>query len=400
MLYLSEIKEKDSAQLPPEVESQLKTNNFIGNHYVEIKIKDTGIGMKPGETAKVFDRYYQIDQSKRRTIEGTGIGLNLCKGMVDIHHGAIYLETNLGLGSCFTIILPILAQQYNNGEISETKLGFEPINDYLTDTITKESSTQTNDIDLNKNDIIILIVEDNRDLRKFICGNLDSYKVIEAANGKEGLDKAINEIPDLIISDIMMPEMDGWELCLAIKTDPKTSHIPFILLTAKSLEENFIEGLKTGADDYITKPFSVEMFQLKVRNLIETRKQFRAFVKKGLIDESDKKAVFTADEQFLHRAKGIVEQYMLEEKFDVLMFSNCLAMSERQLYRKIKALTDQTVNDFILSVKLKKATELLTQKHKTISEVAYSVGFSSPGYFTKCFKEQYGKTPSEFLSGI
>ncbi len=243
----------------------------------------------------------------------------------------------------------------------------------------------------------ILVVEDNKDLSKFIRENINKqYSVYESSNGKEGLEKSFEIIPDLIISDIKMPEMDGIELCEKIKADERTSHIPVILLTARSTMENKIEGLETGADDYITKPFKIQELQIRVNNLIEQRKKLRQqFRKEFLLEPKDIKVV-SSDEKFLTRILEILEQNYANENFTSDEFAKKAGLSRMQLHRKLQALTDQTSSEFIRNFRLKRGLKLLSAKKGNISEIAFEVGFSNPSYFTECFKGLFGYSPSEY----
>jgi len=243
----------------------------------------------------------------------------------------------------------------------------------------------------------ILVVEDNIDLLNFITENISKqYTVYKSSNGKHGLQKAFEIIPDLIISDIKMPEMDGIELCQKIKNDERTNHIPVIILTARSTLENKMEGLETGADDYITKPFKVQELRVRVNNLIEQRKKLREqFRKEFLLEPKDIK-VASADEKFLNRILEILEQNYVNENFTSDEFSKKAGLSRMQLHRKLHALTDQSSSEFIRNFRLKRALKLLSAKKGNISEIAFEVGFSNPSYFTECFKGLFGFSPSEY----
>jgi len=252
---------------------------------------------------------------------------------------------------------------------------------------------------------LLLIVEDNTDLRSYIRGYLDeSYKVVEAVNGKEGLEKALEQIPDLILSDVMMPEMDGFELCGKLKSDPLTCHIPVVLLTARDAIESKIEGLETGADDYLAKPFEPKELQVRIRNLIEQRQRLREKFSSDLT-EGDKESLLQIplasmgemDKTFIMHALEVVEQQMTETDFDVVSFSSEMSLSRQQLHRKLKALTGLSPTEFIRTIRLNKAASLLASHSGTVSEIAYDVGFNSLSYFSKCFQEQFGITPSEYM---
>ncbi|MFC2139920.1 response regulator [Bacteroidota bacterium] len=244
-----------------------------------------------------------------------------------------------------------------------------------------------------------MIVEDNTDLREYIRENLeDDYQTIEACNGEEGFNKGIEFIPDLIISDVMMPKIDGIKFCNMIKSDERTSHIPVILLTAKASGDTKMKGLETGADDYITKPFNAKELLVRVRNLINQRRSLRERFKKEITLEPKEIAITSADEKFLQKIIDYIETNISDTKLSVESMGKDIGLSRVQLYRKLHALTDQSVSEFIRTYRLKRAAQLLEQKKGNISEIAYEVGFNEPSYFTKCFKNQFGKSPSEFNS--
>jgi DNA-binding response OmpR family regulator len=237
-------------------------------------------------------------------------------------------------------------------------------------------------------------VEDNLDVRKYIISHLESdYRIQEAVDGEDGLTQALNHIPDLIISDVMMPKMDGFELCNKLKTDEKTSHIPIIMLTAKATSEDKIEGYETGADDYIMKPFEAAELKVRIKNLIEIRRKLHK--KFSSDDFSIPKELSSIDEQFMKRVLKVINEHISEEEFSIEELGKESAMSRGQIYKKIKALTGKSPSLFLRSVRLAKAKKMIIEGKGTIAEVCYSVGFGSPAYFTKCFNEEFGYSPSE-----
>ena len=244
----------------------------------------------------------------------------------------------------------------------------------------------------------ILIVEDNPDVRMHILENLEEeFLIKEAANGEEGLEKAIESVPDLVITDLMMPKMDGVEMCKRLKTDERTSHIPVIMLTAKANVESKIEGLETGADDYITKPFNIKELIARVKNLIEQRKKLRERFSRDVKLEPKDIAITSADEKFLNRAIGIIEKHMDDFEFDAQTLQEGMNLSRSQLFRKLKALTDQSTTEFIRAIRLKRGAKLLEQKFGNVAEVTYEVGFNNLSYFARCFKKMYGVSPSDYM---
>ncbi len=377
---------------------------------VEIRIKDNGIGIPADLLPKVFDRFYQIDSSHTREHEGTGIGLALAKELIELHEGKITVTSKEGEGAEFIINLP-----RGNFEI-EKERSIDPPDNKILSTFVKEDSENidigTNDTgadilsktalrhtdkDSNKNAEIVLVVEDNADVRAYICEQLEKdYKVFEAINGEDGILKAQKEIPDLIITDVMMPKMNGYQFCKTIKNDEKTSHIPIIMLTAKAGFDDKIEGLETGADAYLLKPFNTKELLVRIKNLLGIRKKLQdKYSKAVFVRKTAGKKISDLDEKFMNKVMEIIENHIAEEDFNIEAFDEKLGMGRVQIYRKLKALTGKSPSRHIRSVRLAKAKNLIEEKKGNISEIAYSVGFSSPQYFTRCFKEEFGFPPSD-----
>ncbi len=388
-----------------------RNDNMKG--YVEIRIRDTGIGVPKEEIPKLFDRFYQVDSSFTKEYEGTGIGLALTKELVELHHGTISVESEMGHPANsgrgwteFTIYLPLGKDHLQKEDILIEEKMYKP-DLYIGEDkyfLHKNNNEKTNgDIDVNflKYDkTIILVVEDNYDMREYIKESLDSsYIIEEAVNGEQGLRKAVKIIPDLIISDMMMPKMDGNEMTRKLKNDEKTSHIPIIILTARSGLENKLEGLQTGADDYLTKPFDIKELQVRIENLISIRKKLQEKFSRieNKTPKTEEKKLTGIDEKFMFKVMDIIEKHISEEDFNIEDFCSELAMSRTQLHRKLKALTGKSASIYIRSVKLSKAKRMIEEQKGNISEIAYSVGFSSPAYFTKCFKEEFGYPPSSII---
>ena len=357
----------------------------------ELTVTDDGIGIEEQDIKNIFNRFYKVKSSTVQ--EGTGIGLALVKELVEIHYGTISVESKLNKGTKFHIEIPQQEELYKKYLVSS-----KPAVELKTKTFGQkfeENEKTENEIQIDAPRI--LVIEDNKDLLNFIKENINKqYAVYESSNGKVGFEKAFGIIPDLIISDIKMPEMDGIELCQKIKADERTSHIPVILLTARSTLENKMEGLETGADDYITKPFKIQELLVRISNLIEQRKKLREqFRKEFLLEPKDIK-VTSADEKFLNRILEILEQNYANENFTSDEFAKKAGLSRMQLHRKLHALTDQSSSEFIRNFRLKRAVKLLSAKKGNISEIAFEVGFSNPSYFTECFKSLFGFSPSEY----
>jgi signal transduction histidine kinase/DNA-binding response OmpR family regulator len=367
-------------------------------------VEDTGIGIPQAQLPRIFERFYQIDSSATRHYEGTGIGLALVKELVSLHGGKIETQSTEGKGSTFTLHIPytlsdVLQEAKENGievhrereELTQETNLAEEMNEE--EEIPKGEFTGKS----TKHAPQILVVEDNADLRGFIAGYLsESFGVKQAPDGLEGYQIAVETMPDLIISDVMMPVLDGISLCRKLKADERTSHIPVILLTAKADAGSKLNGLETGADDYLTKPFSAEELLQRIDNLIRQRQKLKEKYSRSLSLQPAKVSVASADERFLQKVLAIMEENMSNADFDVDSFSREVGMSRAQLNRKITALLDQSPNEFIRTMRLKRASQLLGQKQSNIGEIAFLVGFSNPGYFTKCFRDYYGVAPSEY----
>lgn len=380
------------------------TDNINPKEYAYFYVKDTGIGIPDEEQKNIFKRFYK---AKGNSQSGIGIGLHLVTTIIESHSGKIFVKSNKGKGSTFLVLLKIGNKHFNENEISveqqdKTKTDkHQQSESYLIDVTEEEQDEPKTKIEkLIKNDMpTLLLVEDNKELRKYISKNLENeYNVYEATTGEEAL-KILKEInPEITISDVMLPgEVNGFALTEYIKSDLSTSHIPVILLTALSGQNQKIIGLEKGADVYLTKPFRLRELKAQVKSLLQSReaikKRFRehAFMGKRELKISDQ------DKLFIQKIIQIIETNLSNPEFAVPALCEAVSMSHNKLYRKIKNLTDMTIKDFIQGVKLKTAAQLLVESEKNISEVAYEVGFSDPNYFGKCFKAQFGKSPSDFI---
>jgi signal transduction histidine kinase/ligand-binding sensor domain-containing protein/DNA-binding response OmpR family regulator len=355
---------------------------------IEIIVKDTGIGIAETNLEKIFTRFFQVDDSARQT--GTGIGLALTKELVKLHNGDISVQSKPGKGSKFTIHLP-----YE-----------EMINQSVIKTTSEENQSAHSDIHhveeasgdgMPAGRKIMLLVDDNSDVRYFIKSHFSyNYQVLEGENGLEGWNIALKTIPDIIISDVMMPDIDGFEFCSKIRKDERTSHIPIILLTALGSREHEIEGLSHGADDYITKPFDLGILQTKVENILSVRQSLRQKYTSALLLQPKNVILASPDERFLQKAIEVVENNISDPDLDIERFASEIGVSRMQLYRKLDALTSMTVKEFVRNIRLKRAVQLLVQKKLNISEVAYAVGFKDLSHFRKCFKVEFGMSATEY----
>jgi signal transduction histidine kinase/DNA-binding response OmpR family regulator len=376
------------------VRSGVTTRNERGSNleYFFIEVSDNGNGIPQKDVVQIFNRFYQSDNNQLLQQEGSGIGLALTKELVELHKGNISAKSGLGKGMQIIFEIP------TNLRLSESPLTVEaePPLEKSIEMHEEEFETSEGMKPVDKNLPLILLIEDHKDVRKYIAGILeDRYRVIISQDGENGIEKAKENIPDLIISDVMMPIKNGYEVCLNLKTDEKTSHIPIILLTAKSDIENKIEGLQTKADDYVTKPFIPRELLARIENIVESRKKLREkYKKEGVLKPKDI-TVNSIDEKFLNRLIEIVELHLGNEMFGVEKLSDELGMSRSQLHRKLSALLDTGPNQFIRRFRLQRAHDLIRQNSATTTEIAYQVGFGSPSYFTKCFQEEFGCLPSE-----
>jgi signal transduction histidine kinase/ligand-binding sensor domain-containing protein/DNA-binding response OmpR family regulator len=386
---------------------KIAPESSVAPQWMVLEVQDTGIGIPSDQLEKIFDRFYQVDSSHTKEFEGTGIGLALTRELVSLHQGTIQVSSSLGKGTCFTIELPLW--EMGNAAGTEGKqpnvLSLSEVTPIRLDSPVLAAQTKVQPNELAP---LLLIVEDNADLRTYIRSVFQtSYRIVEARQGEEGLQMALEKIPDLVISDWMMPVMDGVELCHHLKTDERTSHIPFILLTAKITVQSKLEGLETGADDYITKPFHTEELFVRVKNLIEQRTSLRkrwnqAFSQlpaSAPVPASHPLAtpkLNAVDDKFLQRVIQVIEANLSDSEFSIERLEKESGMSHANLNRKLKALTDQSPSEFLRYYRLRRAAQLLLQRGNNVSEVAYQVGFVHLSYFTKSFRQLYKMSPSEY----
>ena len=379
----------------PEGGSITTTVEHAAQHFT-ITVSDTGKGIDPKELPHLFERFYQAQGS----IGGTGIGLSLVKAYVDLHHGTIDAQSEPGKGTSFVVTLP------------DTQPGYDPANDqkaaprvedknliddnYVSVDIDANAAADriTNAEDFDSERPLVLIIDDNNGMRAYLRSILkDKYNVSEAADGKQGLEKACREVPKLVICDVMMPVMDGLEFTRQLKQNMATSHIPVILLTARSLSEQREEGYGTGADSYLTKPFSGSVLLARVDNLLRSRTMLRSLFSGDKKEEAAEEQLGSRDQTFINRLRDSIRQNMGDSDFTVERLGEEVGLSRVQLYRKVKALTGQTPVDLLKKARLERARLLVEKTDKSISEIAYEVGFTAPSYFNKCFKDEFGVSP-------
>lgn len=372
-----------------------------GNNLV-LRVADTGEGISREDIANIFDRFFQVDRVRPR---GSGIGLSLAKAFVELHGGSITVDSELKKGSVFTITLPIVHVAKETSEIVKT---------ITQEDVDAELETVESEKSFDEDKPLVLVIDDNKDIREMVTELMkDTYNITTAPNGKEGIRKATKYVPDLIICDVMMPGMDGMECCTRLKSETVTSHIPVLMLTACSLDEQRVQGFESGADGYLSKPFSSEVLKAQSASLISNRKRI-----KDVLSYPNSQAPATVasapttpaqhpsaphtqiphndiDNDFYNRFLTLFEKKMGNPDLNVEGLASDLGFERTQLYRKIKAITNYSPVELMRNLRLKKARMLLTTTDKTVSEICYEVGFSTPAYFSKCYKEQYGETPSE-----
>ena len=357
-----------------------------GGRYARLVVADTGSGISVQHIRHIFDRFYQIDVNHA----GSGIGLALAKAFVELHGGEITADSVEGKGTVFTVDIPMTVVEEPSADlVQEPRITQQTVVEELEDMETEEQIP-------DENKECILIIDDNADVRDYVKSLLkEEYTVIEAPDGRAGLKKAMKYVPDAIICDVMMPVMDGLECCRKLKTELQTSHIPVMLLTACSLDEQRIQGFECGADSYISKPFNSKLLLVRLRNLMDNHKRLKQFF--GDKTTLSKESVSEVDKGFVDRFRELIEENLADSELSVEDLGGKMGLSRVQLYRKIKALTNYSPNELVRIARLKKAASLLASSEKTISEITYEVGFTSPSYFTKCYKEYFGESPTDFL---
>ncbi len=377
---------------------------------LELSVRDTGPGIPREKLPHIFDRFFQSQETGKGAHQGTGIGLALAKELVLLHRGQIdvhvvHSSKGESSGTEFIIRLPLGDEHLSPGE--KAAPGYRPSPGQYFIKEAEENDIAETKVEIGEDEVnkaeetdtqpIVLVVEDNPDVRAYIKDSLEPrYRVVEANDGREGIRRAKEIIPDLIISDIMMPEVDGYELCRVLKQEIKTSHIPIIMLTAKASEESVVEGLETGADDYITKPFNTRILMTRIKNLIELRRQLQEKIQRQMLLQPVEIAVSSIDQKFIQELQEIIEKNLSDPDFNVEALSKKLYMNRATIYRKIMALTGESPTQFIRSYRLKRAAQLLRAKFGNVTEVALEVGFSNMAYFARCFKDKFHQLPSTY----
>lgn len=363
------------------------------NGHLQLTVKDTGIGIPADQLSKIFDRFYQVDATSTREYGGTGIGLSLVKELVTLMKGDIEVESTPGKGSTFIVTLPVTEAQPLSATTNILPIeNPEPLGTSI------NSQPQLNEN--NKEKPLIMVVEDNIELQEFLVESLsERWQIVAAPNGLQGWEMMVAEMPDVVISDVMMPGKDGFELCRLCKDDPRTSHIGFILLTSRAAHTLKMQGLQSGADDYVTKPFHLEELMLRINNLLSLQQKQRKFLQSQVLPEKPSGLLPKIEDPFISQLYQLIDDNMDEPQMNVDFIAKNMSMSRSSLNRKLKSLLDISTNELIKRYRLQKATAMLAAGND-ITSTTYSVGFNTPSYFTQCFKEQYGITPTEYIASL
>ncbi len=370
---------------------EVKLNCIVepDNEHFRIEVSDNGIGIKEENRRRIFEPFFQAEGNK----PGTGIGLNIVKNIVDQHHGQIYVESEVGKGSTFTVVLPVSQEDYSGERLEERDERIPP-----TEIQPKDISLNSHQLPHTSSQQTMLIVEDSEDMRDFLENNFrEKYEVITAGDGIEALDLLEKHEVSIIISDWMMPRMDGVELCRRVRSNQLTSHIPFVMLTAKTDDDSKVEGMDVGADTYIEKPFSVQYLEACIRNMLQMRRRLMEKFSTQPLEPVTEIAQNPTDNEFLTRMNKIIEENFSNSDLNVDFLADKLNISRSGLFAKIKTLADVTPNEMIQIVRLKRAAQLLHDGGYMVSEIGYMVGFSNPSYFSKCFQKQFGIRPADYM---
>ena len=389
---------KVAVSLTYQMDQDLEEEKPSGSgEYVQIVVQDTGRGIAENRREKIFERFYQVAGVENVIKSGSGIGLALTKELIKLHKGRISLKSKEGVGTELTILIPAIKEDPDKKELVEDSV---EISETASQTEAETIADKEEKL-VNCEAPILLIMEDNTEMLEFIRSIFEEdYIVLSAEDGETGLELARKNIPDLVISDVMMPKMDGNKLCKKIKDDFRTSHIPVILLTALSSKQHEKEGILEGADEYITKPFDPSLLKIRVDQLLVTRRLLREKFNRDRLLQPNEIEASSPDDKFLAKLVSIVEDKIADPDFGTVKLSREVGVSRTQLYRKMSALTEMTVKEFIRSIRLKKAAQFIIHDQMNISEAAYAVGFQQVAYFRKCFKEMYGMTPTEYAKKI
>ena len=372
-------------------------SNFLKDSqlWMELVVKDTGVGMSSEHVKHIFENFYQVDVHHA----GSGIGLALVKAFAEMHKGSVQVESRQSVGTTFTIQLPMRQEGELEADLQRNQAMDTLKEGALMEADQESLKTYLPELERTEKEVV-LIIDDNQDVRDYVKMLLDEeYLVIEAANGKEGLKMALKYVPDAIICDVMMPIMNGMECCRHLKSEPQTSHIPVMMLTAYAMDEQKIEGYECGADSYISKPFSAQLLKVRLRNLLENHLRLKNFFTDGS-STAEKEEISSMEQDFVDKLRSLINNNLRNSKLNIDDLSDEMGFSRVQFYRKTKSLTGYAPNELVRITRLKLSRKLLTTTDKNISEIAYEVGFSSPSYFSKCYKDYFGESPLDIQKKI
>ncbi|MGS0523941.1 ATP-binding protein [Zobellia nedashkovskayae] len=395
----------DGGHINVEMSTEEATNLKGQTKNVVIKVRDSGFGIAKNRVNTIFERFNTQDKKDRRNLQGAGIGLSFTKNLIELHQGSIVVKSKPNKGTNFVVRLPLDKETFMN--IPEVSIKEVSESDFLVRSSETESfaigiNDEILDEDVSKSRPklpILLMVDDNADIRMLVKQALDSdYVIYEAENGKQALKMAKSLMPNIILTDILMPVMNGTEFAEKLKTDKETSHIPIVMLTAKASEESEIENLKMGVEGYIRKPFDMELLQLTLSNILKQRDELRKQFTRNITLQPTEITVTSVDESFLQTAIEIVEKHMMNTDFNVEMLVKEMGYSRSNLYMKFKEITGLSSSEFIRNIRLKRAVQLFEQSDLSVKEIMYKTGFNTASYFSKCFKKQFGVIPSEYVA--
>lgn len=383
-LGLKIITNSDKSNFPADIQDDLK--DAKGN-LLQITVEDNGLGISEENLKDIFTPFYQVQASAKKIQPGSGIGLSLTRSIVKLSHGSIWATSEINAGTVFNVVIPIDKDNFSESEIADDKQNYSVDEHIDLPALSLDTRNQT-----------VLVIDDDDDIRQFIARTLSAnFKVLTAADGKQGLEIATNEMPDIVLCDVIMPHITGIELCKKLKTNIKTGHIPIILITSRTLSMQIQEGFNAGADEYITKPFRTSHLLLKINTLLQNRERLKSIYSKKFSLESLGIEVVSSDERFMNRINEIIQNNFSNQELDIDFIAGELGMSRTNLYRKVKSLTNLSTIDLIINIRLLTAKRMLIESDLSIAEIAYETGFNSPAYFATSFKKQYGITPKEFI---
>ena len=387
-----------ASELPVLYPGRADEGMAVSSRYVCLSVEDTGKGIDDSDKLHIFAPFYQVTDESGLNTTGTGIGLSLVFSIVKLHGGIVWVEDNYPKGAAFRVLIPVDREAYALEQVTEED---SSVKNLYENEDTDEPEVPNNLLEQlsdSGKQYTLLLVEDNSDVRGYIKKHLEPFfDVLEAENGEEAFDRAVETLPDLVISDIMMPKKDGLQLCSEIKQDLRTGHIPVIIITAKSMVMHIKEGFQCGADDYIVKPFNMGVLLYRIRNILASRERLKELYGKKFSLESLGIETTSADDRFMQKLFEVIEQNLSNPELNVEVLCKGIGMGRANFYRKLKAITDLSPVDLIRNKRLEMAAKMLLETDMNVSEVSVNIGFNSHAYFATCFKAMYGMSPTEYV---